>query len=182
MEPIIHEGEQGWSLSSFLHEPTFQQDLVVNWWIVVATQQPHVVNVLKATGMWIKPVSALLLLRAWKEWEKQRWNHLFSAAFLWKVPLVQWRVRMEGYDINQHNPGMCYKNGQVIQLWSFHCFMIYDFFVHLIVQSFTKFSTQGTSVNCGAHKADSCADCPLVWRNLHLLDSYWLFIESIHLW
>ena len=91
-----------------------------------------------------------------------------QAAFLWKVYLVQWGVWMEGYNINQHNPGMCYKNGQVIQLWSFHCFMIYDFFVHLIVQSFTKFSTQGTSVNCGAHKADSCADCPLVWRNLHV--------------
>ena len=40
-----------------------------------------------------------------------------------------------------------------------------------------KFSIQGTSVNCGAHKADSCADCPLVWRNLHFLDNYWLFIE-----
>ena len=54
-----------------------------------------------------------------------------KAAFLWKVLLVQWRVWMEGYDINQHNPGMCYKNGQVIQLWSFHCFMIYDFLFFL---------------------------------------------------
>ena len=53
-------------------------------------------------------------------------------------------------------------------------------FVLLRVQSFTKFSTQGTSVNCGAHKADSCVDCPLVWTNLHLLDDYWLFEQSIH--
>ena len=30
-----------------------------------------------------------------------------QAAFLWKVYLVQWGVWMEGYDINQHNPGMC---------------------------------------------------------------------------
>ena len=49
-----------------------------------------------------------------------------EAAFLWKVYLVQWRVWMEGYDINQHYSGMCYKKGQVIQLWSFHCFMILD--------------------------------------------------------
>ena len=25
-----------------------------------------------------RPESSLLLLRAWKEWERQRWNHLFS--------------------------------------------------------------------------------------------------------
>ena len=60
--------------------------------------------------------------------------------------------------------------------------MFYDswLFALNLVQSCSKFSTQGKSVNCGGHKADSCADCPLVWRNLHFLDDYWLFIKSIH--
>ena len=102
----------------------------------------------------------------------RKWKQLSLKRDYWCNGECEWRAMTS----TSTTLGCVKKAGK---LFNCNFSMFYDswLFDLLLVQSFSKFSTQGTSVNCGAHKADSCADCPLVWRHLHILDNYWLFIE-----
>ena len=104
----------------------------------------------------------------------RKWKQHSSERYIWCNGECEWRPMTS----TSKTLGCVKKTGK---LFNCNVFNVYDpwLFVLNIVQSLIKFSIQGTSVNCGRHKADSCADCPLVWRNLHLIDNYWLYIKSL---